>query len=129
MEQTAVGSPSYTTLVKFSSALSAANDGVMFLQYNGTAQPTVTATYFDKDSGASDVNGDGTPDSPPSNGKDKCPGFCAVDDNQNATGPDKRAGGSQTDDDGNGACDFKSSNAGAPCVRNLDCPGGVCLNV
>lgn len=129
LEQTATGSPNYTALVKFSSALSAANDGVSFLQYNGASNPTVTAVYFDKDSGSADVNADGTPDSPPNNGKDKCSGFCGFDDNKNATGPDHRPGGALFNDDDNGACDFKANNAGAPCVTNAQCPGGNCLTI
>ena len=121
LEQTATHSPSYAGTVPFSSQVSSVGDGVLYLQYNGTANPKVTALYFDKNSGDADLNGDGTPDSPPSNGKDKCPGFCGVDDNQNATGIDLRPGYALTDDDGQGVCDFHSKNAGAPCVNNAGC--------
>ena len=121
LEQTALHSPGYAGMVPFSSQISTAGDGVLYLQYNGTANPKVTALYFDKNSGDADINGDGTPDSPPGNGKDRCPGFCGVDDNQNASGIDKRPGYALTDDDGNGVCDFHSSNAGAPCVNDAGC--------
>ena len=124
IEQTALHSASYTGAVTISSKLNTANDGVVFVQYNGILTPVVTALYFDRNSGAGDVNADGTTDSPPNNGRDGCPGFCASDDDQDAAGQDKRAGAAYADDDGNGNCDYKSTNVGAPCTVNGNCARG-----
>jgi len=129
LEQTAAGSSSYTGMVAVSSAINAANDGVVFMQFNGALNPSLNAFYFDKDSGAGDANGDGSLDGPPNAGKDGCPGFCNVDDDLDAGGADKRGGFSNVDDDGNGICDFRSSSAGASCVVDAQCPGGGCLNI
>ena len=129
LEQTAAGSSAYSALVAVSSALNAAGDGVAFIQYSGVLTPSVTALYFDWDAGAGDVNRDGTLDAPPGNGKDGCPGFCGADDDQDAGGPDKRPGRANVNDDGNGICDYRSSNIGAPCTVNANCPGGNCLNL
>lgn len=123
LEAAAIGSSDYSALVTFSSSLSSASDSVVFLQYNGALAPNATAAYFDRDAGAGDVNLDGTTDSPPSNGRDRCPGFCGFDDDKDAIGPDKRAGAAIFDDDNNGVCDFKSTNLGAFCVEDTDSDG------
>lgn len=128
LEQTAAGSTAYTAPVVFSSSIDAPGDGVVFLQYDGLFTPIVSAVYFDRDAGAGDVNGDGTPDSPPGNGRDGCPGACGVDDDGDAAGPDGRPGAAGVDDDGNGICDIRSSNPGAFCTTMSNCPGGFCLN-
>src|SRR5206468_10024618 len=125
--QTAGGSSSYTGQVAVSSAVNAANDGVVFMQFNGALNPSRNALYFDKDSGAGDANGDGTLDGPPNNGVYGCPGFCNVDDDQDAGGSDKRGGFANVNDDSNGTCNFASSNPGASCVTDAGCPGGTCL--
>src|SRR5262249_41157883 len=115
--------------VAVSSAVSAANDGVVFMQFNGALNPSLNAFYFDKDSGSGDANGDGSLDGPPNVGKDGCPGFCNVDDDLDASGPDKRGGFSNVNDDGNGTCDFRSTVPGQSCVLDSQCPGGGCLNI
>lgn len=129
LEQTSSGSSSYSGQVPVSSQVNAANDGVVFMQFNGALNPSLNAFYFDRDSGAGDANGDGTLDGPPNVGKDGCPGFCNVDDDLDAPGTDKRGGFSNINDDGNGVCNFQASNGGSICVRDADCPGGGCLNV
>ena len=129
LEQTASGSSAYRGLVAVSSAVNAANDGVIFMQFNGDLNPAVKATYFDRDSGAGDANADGSLDGPPSAGKDGCPGFCNSDDDQDAGGADRRGGFVNVNDDGNGTCDLRSSNAGAPCINDNQCPGGGCRSI
>lgn len=129
LEQTASGSTAYAASVFFSSTIDAAGDGIVFLQYDGLFTPSVSAVYFDSDAGAGDHNSDGTPDSPPSNGRDGCPGFCGVDDDDDGAGSDGRPGAARVDDDGNGLCDSRSSNPGAFCTVGGSCPGGACLNL
>src|SRR5262249_29557984 len=56
LEQTSSGSSSYTGQVAVSSAVNAANDGVVFMQFNGALNPSLNAFYFDKDAVSGDPN-------------------------------------------------------------------------
>ncbi len=102
----------------------------MFVQYNGELTPAVTALYFDRNAGA---------------------GTSTTMEHwirrQTTAGTAARASALRTrirmaagewtsqpglayvDDDGNGICDYRSSNVGTPCTVNANCLGGNCLTV
>ncbi|NJN63633.1 MAG: hypothetical protein HC882_01325 [Acidobacteria bacterium] len=75
LEQASPGSKQYRGVIKTTTRVNQAGDGLVYLAFNGSDTPSITARYLDKNDGLNGFN----------NGPDGQPGVAGVDDDDDGT--------------------------------------------